>query len=413
MTETVNAADELPKSDPTVERGRPIADRVGDSEILENFQRFRQRDDMFSRSHWDPGIRSEKTRAFFTAYGEPSKKWRDIDGFRQKDYALRNASWRVTRAFAGMKEAEGRNEGYTDEYAAIETGSELRMTVTSPEQMSADVKRAATLLGADLVGVARFDERWVYTHKFNRRANTEQFIELPPGLDSVIVVAREMKYDLITTAPSALGGTATGLGYSNVTTVLLSLAQFIRNLGYRAVACMNDTALSIPLAVQAGLGEYGRLGILITREFGPRVRLGKVFTDLPLTPDQPIRFGVREFCEVCLRCARECPPKAIPDAAPTDTVHNRSNIRGVRKWTINAEKCFGFWASQSSDCSICIRVCPYNKDYSRWMHRIARRLAATPLRGLILRLDGGYGLRKASRWWWNGRTIPGPLVGKE
>ena len=400
MKETVNIVGEPRHKDPTAERVCPAVDRVGDCDILESFQRFRQRDDMFSRSHWDPGVRSEKTRAFFAAYAEPVREWREIDGFRQKDYALRNASWRVTRALAGMRGAEGRNEGYTDEYTALEAGSDHRMTVTSPEQMSADVKRAATLLGADLVGITRFDERWIYTHKFNRQATTEQLIELPTGLDSAIVVAREMKYDLIRTAPSALGGTATGLGYSNVTTVLLSLAQFIRNLGYRAVACMNDTALSIPLAVQAGLGEYGRLGILITKEFGPRVRLGKVFTDLPLVPDQPIRFGVREFCEGCLRCARECPSKAITDAAPTERVHNRSNVTGVRKWTINAEKCFGFWTSQNSDCSICIRVCPYNKDYSKVIHRLARRLARTPLRGLLLRSDERYGRRKAPRKWW-------------
>ena len=397
----MNAEGEPRENDPRTEQTCSIADRVGGFEILDSFQRFRQRDDMFSRSYWDPVIRSEKARAFFAAYREPLKECRQIDGFRQIDYALRNASWRVTNAFGGIRGAEGRNEGYTHEYTTLEAGSERRMTIASPEQMSADVKRAAKLLGADLVGITRFDERWVYTHRFNRQAKTEQPIELPPGLGSVIVVAREMKHDLIETAPSALGGAATGLGYSNVTTVLLSLAQFVRNLGYRAIACMNDTTLSIPLAIQAGLGEYGRLGILITKEFGPRVRLGKVFTDLPLVPDQPIRFGVREFCEICMRCARECPSKAITDAAPTERVHNRSNITGVRKWTINAEKCFGFWTSQNSDCSICIRVCPYNKDYSKVIHRLARRLARTPLRGLLLRSDGRYGRRKAPRKWWS------------
>ena len=106
-----------------------------------------------------------------------------------------------------------------------------------------------------------------------------------------------MDYDLIQTVPSALSGAATGMGYSLDTVVLLALAQYIRNLGYEAVASLNDTALAIPLAVQAGLGEYGRNGLLITKEFGPRLRLGKIFTDLPLASDQPIRFGVREFCE--------------------------------------------------------------------------------------------------------------------
>ena len=64
--------------------------------------------------------------------------------------------------------------------------------------------------------------------------------------------------------------TATGVGYSRDVTTLLALAQYIRNLGYQAYASMNDTALSIPMAIQAGLGEYGRHGLLITKEFGPR-----------------------------------------------------------------------------------------------------------------------------------------------
>jgi len=64
------------------------------------------------------------------------------------------------------------------------------------------------------------------------------------------------------------------------------------NLGYRAVATMNDTALAIPYALKAGLGEYGRHGLLITKEFGPRVRIGKIFTDLPLAYDRPTSFGV-------------------------------------------------------------------------------------------------------------------------
>ncbi|GIS71288.1 MAG: hypothetical protein CM1200mP10_08650 [Candidatus Neomarinimicrobiota bacterium] len=98
---------------------------------------------------------------------------------------------------------------------------------------------------------------------------------------------------LLRTVPSALSGTATGVGYSRDVTTLLALAQYIRNLGYQAYASMNDTALSIPMAIQAGLGEYGRHGLLITKEFGPRVRIGKIFTDLPLAHDKPIQFGVK------------------------------------------------------------------------------------------------------------------------
>ena len=55
--------------------------------------------------------------------------------------------------------------------------------------------------------------------------------------------------------------------------------------------------------MQAGLGEYGCHGLVITKEFGPRVRFGKIFTDLPLSHDRPVKFGVKEFCDMCRRCA--------------------------------------------------------------------------------------------------------------
>ena len=144
--------------------------------------------------------------------------------------------------------------------------------------------------------------------------------------------------------------------------------------------------------------------MLITKEFGPRVRLGKIFTDLPLTHDRPQRFGVKEFCNECRRCADACPPRAIPHGQPSARVYNRSNLVGVRKWSVDAEKCFSFWVGQNSDCSICIRVCPYNKDFSKWRNRLGRWLAGTPLRTWMLRLDVwlGFGARRSAGWWWTG-----------
>ena len=56
-------------------------------------------------------------------------------------------------------------------------------------------------------------------------------------------------------------------------------------------------------------GEYGRNGLLITPEFGPRLRIGKIFTNLPMVHDRPVRFGVKEFCDICRLCAKNCPAK--------------------------------------------------------------------------------------------------------
>lgn len=261
---------------------KPIDDAAG-FELLPDFERFNQTDDMFNRSLWDASVQSKKTRAFFEGYKNGSSQLRKIDGFTQKDYALRNASWHLADFAAGLKEEfEDRKEGFLDAYTIQRPPAEQKLAVDSPTEMSREVKRAGKFLGADLVGICDFDERWLYAKRYSRRTRKEKQMELPSDLQHVIVIAFEMDYELAQTNPSALSGAATGLGYAREVLTMLSLAQYIRNLGYRTIASMNDTALSIPLAIAAGLGEYSRMGLLITKEFGPRVRLGKIFTDLPL-----------------------------------------------------------------------------------------------------------------------------------
>ncbi len=371
-------------------------------EVLPTFERFSQKNDIYSRAFWDPEVRSDRTDRFFETYRTPLKKWKTVEGFTQKDYALRNASWHLPDIFAELKESENRREGFLDPFTVHRPGPDERVPVESPEQMTDEVKRVARVFGADLVGVTGYDARWVYTHAYSRLGETAKAQELPGDLPHVVVIAQEMDRELIQTVPSALSGTATGVGYSHDTLVLLGLAQYIRNLGYRAVATMNDTALAIPYAIQAGLGEYGRHGLLITKEFGPRVRIGKIFTDLPLSHDQPSSFGVKDFCAVCRRCSNACPVKAIPDGPPSDAVYNRSNIKGVRKWTVDAERCFRFWSNQNSDCSICVRVCPYNRDFTKLGARVWRWLAGTPLRRVALWLVDRVapGDRMSPSQWW-------------
>ena len=383
-------------------RDRAALDLLAGFEVLDHFERFSQKNDIYSRAFWDPDVHSDRTDLFFETYRTPLKRWKRAEGFGQKDYALRNASWHLPDIFAELKEDENRREGFLDPFTIHREGPTERVPVESSSDMSLEIKHVAKVFGADLVGITGYDERWVYTHAYSRLGETEKPQELPGDLPNVIVIAQEMDRDLIDTVPSALSGTATGIGYSRDTLVLLGLAQYIRNLGYRAVATMNDTALAVPYAIKAGLGEYGRLGLLITPEFGPRVRIGKIFTDLPLVHDRPRSFGVTKFCGTCRRCSDACPVNAIPDGPPTDEVFNRSNLVGVRKWTVDAEPCFRFWVNQNSDCSICVRVCPYNRDFSTVWARSWRWLAGTRFRRIALWLADVFapGSRVNPESWW-------------
>jgi epoxyqueuosine reductase QueG len=184
----------------------------------------------------------------------------------------------VVDLFAEMSDGEDLRDGFLSPLGQLRDGPAEPFNLGCSQEAAGTVKQVAKLFGADLVGICAHDERWVYTQRYARKAAEGRPIELPKGLNSVVVVGQAMDHDLVDTVPSALSGAAVGLGYSKDALVLLAVAQWLRNLGYEAIPSLNDTALAIPLAIQAGLGEYGRHGMVITPEFGPRVRFGKIFT---------------------------------------------------------------------------------------------------------------------------------------
>ncbi len=331
--------------------------------------RFDQRNEMFKRRTWDEEFIPHGERLYTQVkYDE------DRYGYRKLDYALRNAAWNLEYEFA-MGNIRSNFGMYSWDAIAekarrfVEAGPKVSH---SPEENSRLVKKAARFLGAHLVGVCYAHPNLIYSHEYNPVEMTHEPIELPEGCDHVIVMALAMDYDLTRYSPNAISGAATGLGYSMQAVVANLVAAFIRGLGYQAVPSGNDTALSIPWAIAAGLGELGRMGLLITQPFGPRVRLCKVFTDLPLAYDKPHYFGVEKFCRVCMKCAKHCSSKAISFDEPTMEGPTISNFSGVQKWYINPEKCFLFWVKNWMDCNNCVMSCPFNKppgilhDIVRW-----------------------------------------------
>ena len=350
------------------QRAHADSDRAAGIETTADFEPFTQKNDIFSRAFWDPTVKSKATDGFFASYRIEAAPRRG-EGFTQKDFALRNASWIISDLISERSAGEGKREGFQAPIRNDTPIASTQVPVETPAGMSAEIKRIAVLFGADLCAITAYDERWVYKSRIDVRDFSEAPVDLPDGLTSVIVLGHKMDLDLAQTYPSALAGTATGTAYSKEAAIVIQLAAYIRNLGYDAVGSMNDTALVIPYAVKAGLGEFARNQLVITPEFGPRVRFSKIFTTLPLAHDAPRRTGVREVCDRCTRCADACPVKALPFGAPDDKPVNISSIRGVKKWTANAEACFGYWAKLASDCAICLRVCPFNREYARPLTR--------------------------------------------
>lgn len=255
-------------------------------EITEEFERFTQRNDVFTRAFWDDTVKTKQTDGFFASYRMQATPRRG-DGFSQRDFALRNASWLISDVMTDRHADQGRREGFQAPISYDTPVAPTQVTIDDTAAMSNEIKRVAKFFGADLCGVTDMDERWLYASRIDTRDLSEAQNELPAGMTSVIVLGHEMDAELVSTYPSALAGAATGREYSHEASVVMQLAAYIRNLGYEAVASMNDTGLVIPYAVKAGLGEYARNQLVITPEFGPRLRFSKIFTNMPLSHDTP------------------------------------------------------------------------------------------------------------------------------
>jgi len=335
-----------------------------------------------------------------------AKMDRGIDGFTQVEQALREASWYIERCF-GMAAAGLTNRGLYS-WSSQDPASkqyEGRRVKMPPGEASLKIKYAAKLFGADLVGICELNRNWLYSKIYDWEKGESLDVDalISDDYRYAVALAVEMDYELMKSTFS-LAGAATGLGYSCMAVVASMVAEFIRRLGYKAIPLGNDVALSIPIAIDAGLGELGRNGLLITPEYGPRVRLCKVLTDLPLKPDEPIEFGVQAFCEVCKKCAEKCPSQAISKGDRSEWADKLSSSRGVLKWPINPIECYKFWCANGVDCAVCVAVCPFNKPNTP-IHRVARWFVKhmPPLNRPLVWLDDllGYGRRSDAEDFWN------------
>lgn len=274
-----------------------------------------------------------------------------------------------------------------DIYTWVGKVNEKKYEFSSPEEATKKVKRAATAFNMDLVGIVKYED----VEKYFFEGTPAKFPFKPK---SVIIVALENDYDALKAAPTYIADVMVGKGYSQTALAVHQIAVFLRCLGYNAIASGDGDGLMIPMALHAGLGELSRIGIMITPEYGPRVTLAKVITDIELVPGKPITFGVQEFCKVCKKCAENCPAQTIPyDDEPTFETNGVVNIQGVKKWKIDGRDCAGYYGKIGGNCNVCRLVCPYNK-LDVWQHDFAKIATVIPgVRTLAKSFDDifGYG----------------------
>ena len=300
-------------------------------------------------------------------------KWVDSGepGFSRMDLALYAASWTIDQHMPFAKRWNPKPS--SNDYIPPEIVKRPPDDIL-PEKLTQYVKRAAQYFGASQVGITQLDPHWLYEGqvkiKGGKPPHTKDDIkkipfDIPKDVTNAIIIAIEMEPKGICNAPNFLEVASVGWGYSQMAIISTSVSQFIRNLGYYAIPATNDTAASIPLAIDAGLGAQGRNGLLLTKKWGPRVRLCKIFTNMPLIHDSPdlgYIAKINNFCRTCLRCAKACEANAISEADfPSRSPRCSSNNPGVKKWYVDTNACYSVWIKYSTDCGRCIQVCPFSK----------------------------------------------------
>jgi len=241
----------------------------------------------------------------------------------------------------------------------------------SAERATEKIKGFAHFLGADLVRIGPLNPAHIYTNIGKTWHDPGRKYGKPITLNhkSAISIAVGIDPSLIKTGPVLSMISAVMRVYTSLAIISTTLAGYIRALGYpaRAHIISNYQVLCVPLAIDAGMGELGRHGVMLTKELGSCLKLTAITTDLPLLHDPPVDNGADEFCQDCKICAETCPGGAIP--------HGKKKIvRGVEKWVINPEACYKVWNETGTDCGVCVASCPWTKRRT-FLHRWASEFA--------------------------------------
>jgi epoxyqueuosine reductase len=222
--------------------------------------------------------------------------------------------------------------------------------VATAELFSANARAFALAHEADAFGVAAMDPLYIF----------EGYTIDQPW---VIVLAFAHNYQRLKEVPSdetnGVGVCDVGDQYARGTRASYALTNWIRAQGYRAdpyPGPMAGALVLIPPAIAAGLGELGKHGSLISRQFGAGVRLAGVTTNMPLVSTRQDPFGADDFCKTCQACAHACPPGAISE--------HKQMVRGVERWYVDFDKCIPYFV-ESASCGICIAECPWTRPDAR------------------------------------------------
>jgi len=218
--------------------------------------------------------------------------------------------------------------------------------------------------GAVDMGAVSLKKYHYYTNRGRHEENWGDKIIIKHKYAVIIIVA--MNVGMMKAAPANNAIQESAKQYVEAAKISNIISEYIKQLGYDAKA-QNDgnyETLCVPMAVDCGLGELGRMGLLVHPVYGPCVRIAAVTTDMELVTTERKNYAISQFCKICKKCSDNCPTESI-------SKNDEPDKRGFKHWSINMEKCYAFWKNIGTDCGFCIRVCPYTKP-NTLLHKLVR-----------------------------------------
>jgi epoxyqueuosine reductase QueG len=226
-------------------------------------------------------------------------------------------------------------------------------------QLTAGVQRLAYEMGAELVGVASADA-------FEGAPTGHHPRNLLRRARSVVVMGARLLDGAFELAPSREYSITYQVANLELDRIAFHVAKYLQSEGHRALQVpasppydleRNMGDLSHRHAAQlAGIGVFGKNSLLLSPEFGPRIRLTSVITDAALEPSTPLDVDLCRDCDICLHA---CPVDAFEGAG----IVNKSACDANHVSTGERLQLEG-WEQM---CGVCIRVCPVGlPDAERW-----------------------------------------------
>jgi reductive dehalogenase len=246
-----------------------------------------------------------------------------------------------------------------------------RVSVDDPAAMTRHIKAVAHYMGADVVGIAKAHPSFLYAgSRYVQDGTAEDAYQqdspenLVRKFPYIIQATTAWDYNKLQAHRHHVGDAAYHISQMKGVLMLKALEGYIKELGYTA---LRGVVTPQAAGVAGGIGELGRNGLVINKNFGARIHMpDPILTDLPLVADAPVDIGVEDFCKICRKCANTCPTNSIPFG--DKVVHN-----GIEKYKINWLTCYklrpyvhDYWGS----CLTCAAVCPFTKP-NVWWHSLA------------------------------------------